>query len=115
MNAPATIAPTTSWPSAPMLKILARKHSARPTAHSSSGAILTPISAQPCALASGSTKKTARPSRGGLPTAMNMSTPHRAVSATAIRGDSHTIRREGSARGMSSSMGGLRDGMAGGR
>src|SRR5690606_4389586 len=113
MSAPDVIAPTTNWPSAPMLKILARKHSARPTAHNSSGAILTPTSDQPCRLASGSKKNTARPSRGDLPTARNMNTPHSAVRATAIKGDSQTIRREGSARGTSSSMGDLCGGVSG--
>src|SRR5690554_5610111 len=47
MKAPAVMAPTTSWPSAPMLNTLARKHMDSPTAINSNGATLTPTSDQP--------------------------------------------------------------------
>src|SRR5690606_3949085 len=102
------MAPSTSWPSAPILNTLVRKHSASPTDISNSGATLTPISDQPCRLLMGSRKNTARPSIGDFPTAENMMAPQIAVSTTARNGESQDIRREGSARGMSSSMGSLR-------
>src|SRR5690606_32799424 len=87
-----------------------RKHNASPTEASSSGATLTPISDQPRRLLIGSRKNTARPSMGDLPTAANMMAPQMAVRITARTGDSQDIRREGSARGISSSMDSLQAG-----
>src|SRR5690606_13961290 len=103
-TAPAAMAPTTSWPSAPILNTLARKQMDRPTAIISSGATLTPTSAQPCRSLMGSRKNTCRLASGSLPTAMKSRLPHKAVSSTASRGEHHAIRREGWARRSSISM-----------
>src|SRR5690606_1914630 len=101
------MAPTTSCPSAPILKTLARKHMDSPTAIMSRGATLTPTSAQPWRSLMGSRKKTSRLATGSLPTAMNRMLPHKAVRITAIKGDIQAITLDGCARRSSTSMPGL--------
>src|SRR5690606_39248619 len=108
MSAPAAIAPTTSWPSAPILKTLARKQIDSPTAMVSSGATFMPTSAQPLRSLMGSRKNTRRLATGSFPTAMNSATPHSAVSDTASSGESQAIRTDGCARRSSLTIGHLR-------
>ena len=50
------MAPTVSWPSAPMFQMLARKHTASPTPISTSGAVLTISSSIDHRVVTGSTK-----------------------------------------------------------
>src|SRR5690606_30897665 len=97
-KAPAASAPITNCPSAPILKILARKQIARPTEISSRGISLTPTSAQPFRSRKGSRKKTFKPARGFLPRDQNKVPATTMVSNTASKGEHQAIKVEGVAR-----------------
>ncbi|OQC07814.1 MAG: hypothetical protein BWX79_01808 [Alphaproteobacteria bacterium ADurb.Bin100] len=84
---PAEIAPITNCPSAPMFQTLERKHTASPSAITSSGVALTISSPRAYGVLTGSQKKTCRPLTGSLPSAMNRATPISTVMTSASSGE----------------------------
>ena len=84
---PATTAPITNWPSAPMFHTLERKHTASPSAMSSSGVALTMSSPKAYCDLIGSQKNTCKPRTGSLPSAMNRAMPMSTVTANASSGE----------------------------
>ncbi len=84
---PAATAPITNWPSAPMFHTLERKHTASPSAISSSGVALTMSSPIAYCVLIGSQKNTCRPRTGSLPRAANSRTPISTVKASASSGE----------------------------
>ena len=85
--APEHSAPTVNWPSAPMFQMLARKHTASPSAHRISGIDLSNSSLMARLPLKGSTRNTFNPASGSLPSARNSSAPSSSVATMAITGE----------------------------
>eukprot|EP01022_Parablepharisma_sp_SALTPOND_P021557 TRINITY_DN427_c2_g1_i1.p1 TRINITY_DN427_c2_g1~~TRINITY_DN427_c2_g1_i1.p1 ORF type:complete len:1458 (+),score=547.10 TRINITY_DN427_c2_g1_i1:21634-26007(+) len=96
--APEHSAPTVNWPSAPMFQMLARKHTARPSAHRISGIDFNSSSLMARLPLKGSTRNTFSPASGSLPSARNSSAPSSSVATMAITGDRQVIVFDGAPR-----------------
>src|SRR5262249_48971399 len=91
----------------PMFHTLERKHTASPSAISTSGTALTVSSESAYALFTGSMKNTCRPRSGSLPSKANSVTPTTTVTSSASSGEPTDHAPERCGRASSRSMGAL--------